>query len=120
MRVRMLKLAAGPGGVLQPGREFDLPSAVAVALIEAGAAEVVAVRVVDRGETATLPPAETRGDDFAKIPYISGEIADILRLAGYASFDDLRQATDEALLALPSLAAGRLKSIRKFLDSMGE
>lgn len=116
MRVKMLKLAAGPNGVLQPGREFDLTSVAAMILIEAGAAEAVAMRDVDRRETATLPPAETRGDDFTKIPYISGEIAKTLRLVGYASYDDLRQATDKDLLALPSLAEGRLKAIRTFLE----
>lgn len=41
MKIKMLTLMAGPDGVRQPGKVYDLPPAEAAALIEAGAAEKV-------------------------------------------------------------------------------
>lgn len=54
MKIRMLTLAAGPDGVLQPGQEVDLPGEQARALIEGGYAEAVEkIR-----ETAAVEPPE--------------------------------------------------------------
>ncbi len=46
MKIKMLTLMAGPDGVRQPGRVYDLPPAEAAALIEAGAAEKVEAKPV--------------------------------------------------------------------------
>lgn len=61
MRIRMLSLAAGPAGVLVPGRIYhDLNPADAAAMVAAGAAVIVAPElapvVAAPVETATLPP----------------------------------------------------------------
>lgn len=86
MRVRMKTLAAGPGGIVRPGTEIDLPAPEAEALVASGQAEAVgpARGAAGRGgaaasrETAVAPPAETRakrggkrkgaGDDAAALP----------------------------------------------------
>lgn len=51
MRIRMLKLAAGPAGVRAAGGEYDLPDAEARSLIQSGAAEAI--------DTGQAPPTET-------------------------------------------------------------
>lgn len=43
IRVRMLKLAAGPLGSFEQGREYDLDDGLAGLFVQAGAAEVVAL-----------------------------------------------------------------------------
>ena len=64
MKLRMLKLAAGPEGVLLEGRIYDLPQGRAEGLIAAGAGEALAdppVRAkavqAEAPETAALKPA---------------------------------------------------------------
>jgi hypothetical protein len=66
-RIRMLTLAAGPWGSVQPGTELDLSQAQAEALIEGGYAvaidappEAATAALV---ETATEGPTEVRGGD---------------------------------------------------------
>ena len=56
MRVRMLRLAAGPGGVFQPGAEMTVADAEGVELIRRG----YAVPVPEAHETATSAPTEVR------------------------------------------------------------
>lgn len=55
------------------------------------------------------PPAR---DDFVSLDGISDEIAAALNGADLWSFDDLRAASDEALLAISGIGAGRLQTIR--------
>ncbi len=59
MRVRMITLMAGPGGVYQPGQEVDVDPQIARALAEAGYAVIVAelaeVAAVQAPERAVVP-----------------------------------------------------------------
>ena len=109
MKVKMKTLAAGPKSVWRPGQVVNVDAEVARVLIEGGYAE--------RVEKAESLPQEAAQGDFTQIPYISAEIAAVLRGAGYETFEDLAEASDEELLALPSLAKGRLKAIREFLEN---
>lgn len=67
MRIRMLTLAAGPWGSVQPGTELDLPRSEADMLIEGGYAVAVDVPAEDAtagpAEDATAGPIEARGGD---------------------------------------------------------
>lgn len=75
MRIRMLTLAAGPWGSVQPGTELDLLRSEADMLIEGGYAVAVDVPAEDAtagpaegatagpAEDATAGPVEARGGD---------------------------------------------------------
>lgn len=63
MKVRMITLAAGPEGVLQPGQEVELPAKEAMALIAGGYAEEVESQPAEETlesvrETAAVEPPE--------------------------------------------------------------
>lgn len=57
MKVRFLKLMAGPGGCRHPGQVADLPEAVASALVACEAAVLVERAVVRPSETTLGEPA---------------------------------------------------------------
>lgn len=61
MRVKMKKTASGPWGIFQAGKEYEIPQAIAMQFLKAGAAEALeAVEI----ETAVINPpkkAVTRG-----------------------------------------------------------
>lgn len=59
MRVRMLTMAAGPGGVFPSGSIRDLPDGEAYALIEGRYAEQIETAQARQTETATAQTDET-------------------------------------------------------------
>lgn len=61
MKIKMLTLMAGPGGVRQPGKVYDLPPAEAAALIEARVAEKVTAEAASKPAVAAPRTAARRG-----------------------------------------------------------
>ena len=61
MKIKMTSLAAGPAGIMYPGREYNLPDEQARELIDGGYAEITSLQIVDTIdesiETATLESA---------------------------------------------------------------
>ncbi|HLO41016.1 MAG TPA: hypothetical protein VK176_08335 [Phycisphaerales bacterium] len=74
VRIRMLKLAASPAGVLKDGETYDLEPARARDLIQARAAELVDARdikllqVATRGQERETAAVRTGGADTASAP----------------------------------------------------
>jgi hypothetical protein len=69
MRIRLLTLSAGPGGVIQPGQVVDLPEAMGQALVDGGFAVRVGVQtppVKSAPESAAIQPAENAARPPAK------------------------------------------------------
>lgn len=62
MRIRMVRLAAGPGGVLSPGTEHDLPQAEALAIVASGSAVAMEPPAVRQREARPAPAQEVRHD----------------------------------------------------------
>lgn len=60
MIIEMITLAAGPGGVLQPGQKYPVPEAFGQALAAAGAAKIVGAekQPAPRVESAAIEPPE--------------------------------------------------------------
>lgn len=61
---------------------------------------------------------ETDGNDpsievFTSLRGVGGEIASTLVKHGYRTLDDLRQATDRQLIAIPGIGESLLRSIRE-------
>lgn len=54
MRIRMLRTAAGPDGVFNAGKEYDVPARLGKQFIDGGAAELPGTVV----ETATAAPQD--------------------------------------------------------------
>jgi hypothetical protein len=105
----MKTLAAGPGGTLEAGREYDLDQAQAVTLLEGGyATPVKAIR-----ETATIKPDET-----AVIPGVAPKIVEAI-LERY-DLVELVAVTDKEFLDIPGLGRATLKAIRAWLAGSGE
>ena len=64
MNIRMLALQAGPTGVRELGKVYDVPDQEAKALIAGGYAEPVKAKVVEAGQPA--PTAESSSAEEAK------------------------------------------------------
>lgn len=60
MKIKILTLSAGPAGVRQPGKVYDVPPEEAAALIEAGYAEQVADQAVQTEPVASAPRTASR------------------------------------------------------------
>ena len=105
MKIRMITLAAWPGGIAQPGQEVDLPAETAQVFVAGG----YAVPVRSAPEMATLRAPETR--DLASIPGIRAEIAHAMAERGITSAN-LADVDDKMLLAIPGLGKATVKKIR--------
>lgn len=68
MKIKMKKLAAGPDGVMHPGKEYDMSDATGKQLVDGGYAERVVVEKPDKPEieTAMVEPSETAVKPEAK------------------------------------------------------
>lgn len=61
-------------------------------------------------------PTPQPPDDFLDLPGVNAEIDEALRAVGFDSFDEIRAAADEGLLAISGIGQGRLAQIREALS----
>jgi hypothetical protein len=75
------------------------------------------VEVVEDDAPAAEKP---EADDLTQFPGIGREVQDALRNAGLGSIQQLAEASDEELLAIPGIGDGTLARLRAALDKFQE
>jgi glycosyltransferase involved in cell wall biosynthesis len=62
-------------------------------------------------------PNRVYGLDIETLPGITPSVSSRMKSAGFITYDDVRKASDEALLAIEGIGPARLKAIRNYLES---